>query len=128
MESFKTDQLVFDRAVRAIKKQGRPSTTCEYECADGSKCIVGLLVSDKYLPQLVGLGAVAYNKAKIAELVQKSVRRGKINAELLNKLQRVHDSNTGQYSITRAFKDDLRNVAKQFNLDDSIVDTLPEVA
>lgn len=87
-----TNQEVFDRVVRHLRKQGKKSlltngviATCAYRAPDGSKCAVGCLIPDHAYTSLIEHSAVMAIAGFLEGLGLKQ------NLSILNDLQAIHD-------------------------------------
>ena len=106
------NQIVFDRVLRALKKQGKPAQRCFYRCPDGTKCAIGLVITDKHIK-----GCIGYVDKHVHRAVERSIRRGSIDMELLTELQFAHDRATRDGYFTPTFKDEMFAIAKRWNLE-----------
>ena len=87
-----TKQGIFDYVARHLFAQGKPAhrdgTGCAYRGSDGSKCAVGVLISDRaYTARIEGYSVDAY---QVTNVLPKAISR---HGRLLSALQGAHDSN-----------------------------------
>ena len=126
----KTEQEVFDfvathmftQGVQAIGHNGpaRSAPICLYRGPNGTKCAVGAMITDEeYDPSMEGYSAcdLVYLKGvKVNDDI-------KANAELLDRLQTVHDAPSNWESNDR-MKMALRYVAQEHDLKTSVLENL----
>lgn len=117
-----TEQEIFDTVSKHLLTQGEKSVRmsgwfvekCAYRGENGLKCAVGCLISDEhYSEKMEGCGAfeVLANGAISGTPYTHNI------GELLTRLQTVHDSKP-----VDTWRDNLRWVAKMFNLSDSVLE------
>jgi hypothetical protein len=123
-----TRQETFEKVVKAVIAQGRPSATiradnsvrCLYRGPDGCKCAAGHLIPDEdFKPAMEGCSAT--NSIHIKEVL----KRDGHNADLVFELQNAHDS-AARMSRTYAgfdnanfvekFKEQAKDVARKHRL------------
>ena len=123
-----TPQEIFDTVVTHLFTQGHASKEndeygmCLYKAPNGDMCAVGCLIKDYYVPEMdqdfEGMGTNMNSLLKrFGEILPSWV---KDNVSLLVNLQDIHDNNEYWLSVDD-MKTELRYVAKQFDIDSTIL-------
>lgn len=140
---MKTQQM-FDEAVRHLMAQGKKSRawtgSCVYRGPNGLKCVIGIFIPDHlYNPSMEGnsVGGLRRNvkDALIPEDIEeylgdstRVVRRLKeLGTEgkalfFLNELQNIHDLPDNDENIVEVWRRLLRQFARDWGLNDSVLD------
>jgi len=116
---MRTAQEIFTQIKNHLLKQGKKAQSgrlpdCQYHCADGSRCAVGVLIEPQFYQPWMECGRVGL---LIAELRKREVDQDLLNElvmheDLLYSLQIVHDNRDVEFWET-----ELRKVANKFNLE-----------
>ena len=115
-------QEIFDTVATHLFRQGHQAMRiimairCLYRAPNGDMCAVGVLIPDKYYNKNFELLPVGSICSQFPEWLT-------VHMILLIELQRVHDSK-GNWQTEERLRIALRIVAKNHELDDSIVDGL----
>ena len=113
-------QEIFDTVATHLFRQGHQAINndgaCLYRAPNGDMCAVGVLIPDKYYNKNFEMLPVSAICSQIPEWLT-------VHNMLLIELQRVHDSK-GNWQTEERLRNALRIVAKNHDLDDSIVDGL----
>lgn len=129
-------QEIFNTVATHLFTQGKPSIVegrCKYRAPDGCRCAAGCLIPDSISDE-----DIADIEGKRAEVM---IRRLNLDHLVpyngfINKLQDVHDGDESQSNMPQLMIRDetwrttdnmraaLRAVAKQYAIDDNILDTL----
>lgn len=129
-----TRQETFDKVVRAVIAQGRPSMrggACAYRGDDGCKCAAGHLIPDeKYDPVMEGAtctpteGDPSYFSptARMANRVATVLREEGHTPVFVRELQRAHDAASGSDDFVASFKRRVRRVAHSYDLNTAALD------
>lgn len=119
-----TNQEVFDKVAAHLLNQGGRSradddSMCAYRNSKGQRCAIGCLIPDDvYSPKMEGqrIGSLMYDYPRLRDLFAGT------DGNLLYTLQVLHD----RYE-PETWKHELRERAKLYKLDDSILNTLPDI-
>ncbi len=111
-----TEQQAFDKAVGGIIKQGKLSYdddghVCLYNQPDGSKCIVGQIMTEDQLKN-------TYDNSPVEELVgyYPKYEGWADHVELLSAMQEAHDTPAGEDFAYDNWLRRIKLVADRFNL------------
>lgn len=119
-------QEIFDKVATHLFTQGRRAKNtegkCVYRAPDGAKCAVGILIPDADYTENIEIAAAS---DAIAILAKHSPACAALlpHSDLLEKLQTVHDEHNN-WMDSEIMRDALSDVANDFDLDPSILDTL----
>ncbi|MEL6705724.1 MAG: hypothetical protein AAFP15_15770 [Bacteroidota bacterium] len=112
-EQVMTKQEIFDAVVKGLAKQGRPATMPRLRCGDGSRCAIGLLLTDE---EISGHPVMTCNVAEM-----NVPARMDVGLHFLDSIQSAHDYNTGSKDLKGTFQY-LREVAEDFGLSTKAID------
>lgn len=120
-------QEIFDTVAKHLFTQGERSFhegMCLYRGPHGTKCAVGVLMSDEVYDQKMDHHPDS-GPTDVCSIVNNFALPDwfKENINLLISLQYAHD-HVNNWQGTKDMRDKLREVAREANLDSSIVDTL----
>ncbi len=127
-----TNQSVFDLVCAHIFNQGERAIGeiggCAYKSSKGTKCAVGALLTDKECAYLDlksdgGIGVVMNNLPfeETPEARRICKKLGDVSTELLEGLQRTHDSGRN-WDYTKDMREALRSVGFEHQLDVSCLE------
>lgn len=122
-------QETFDTIVRHLRRQGHRAVDetghCVYLASDGSRCAVGVLIPDGHPALTPGIKLGVKDLLSAFPDLKERIAPTRDHAALLNSLQVVHDDRRSwtDWGLSTEGWARLRNVARAYNLDDSI--TLP---
>lgn len=123
-----TDQEIFDQACRHLANQKRQSSCCgycKYRGPRGTKCIVGIFISDEeYNPDWDIDGITVERFEDCDERYRPAILQGASPERIafLKDMQNAHDAS---FSLD-ALKANLFRVAYSYGLIDALVDTIAE--
>lgn len=118
-------QELFTRAVLGVIAQGKPSmgtSTCAYRGAGDTKCAVGFLIEDDFLPPDLNEDAGLADNEEIWEAVLASnpdlaPQLGPEARRMLEKLQNAHDNAALDTPFVATFIRRARKIADEYNLE-----------
>lgn len=120
-----TRQETFDKAVRGVIEQGRPSVsggTCMYRGANGRKCAAGHLIPDgKYEPEMDSGSLDA--RPCVRELLASAGH----DVKFVRELQGVHDLSTGtsDAEFLVRFRERAAKLAARYGLNTDVLTNTP---
>lgn len=123
-----TNQSAFELVVRHLASQEKPSWseddyTCAYRGDDGGKCAVGALIPDDEWEAFAKRRADYFpNSFHVMEVAPHIPSLGDLDLRLLKALQDAHDRDLYRDDGQFMGFNRLREIAKSFNLEDSVVD------
>jgi hypothetical protein len=124
IEGIKTKQDLFNHIATHLIKQNDTSRhekgdDCAYRGTDGKRCAIGSIIDDEHYDK--GFEGKGINYTPIMDAIEASIGRpidGRRDSVphteriLLKRLQVIHDT-----ELVEDWKDDLRRVAKEFELE-----------
>lgn len=118
-------QELFTRAVLGVIAQGKPSMTdvsCAYRGPNGTKCAVGFLIEDDFLPPDLNEDAGLADNEEIWEAILVSnpdlaPQLGPEARRMLEKLQNAHDNAALDTPFVASFIHRARKLADEYNLE-----------
>lgn len=115
---MRTAQELFDTAINHLRKQGQksvamdyaPGYTCRYRSPEGFKCPIGTLIPDAiYKPEMEEKSFDVLLHSNLLPIDLQA--EFQVHAELLRKLQDIHD-----HTYIEKWEDGFFQLAKKFNL------------
>jgi hypothetical protein len=114
-------QKLFNKAVRAIRKQGQPSVNeygiCSYRGINGNRCIFGWLIPNKMYNKKMEYRSASILLMEFPKLKNHLKRMyGDIDSDFFNELQLIHDSALVHWGM-KDFENDVQKFANKYSLD-----------
>lgn len=113
-----TDQEIFDKVAKHLLTQkavSKDEEGCVYRGENGLKCAIGVLIPDDVYTSSLEGNTILSVRNLYPEIIEKS-GLATVNMYLLDALQTTHDA----WDV-RSWKVVLKKVAKDFNLDYSVL-------
>ena len=136
---MRTHQQIFDDAATGVLAQGKPAkgensqtglVSCQYLTEDGRKCGIGqLLANDEIRTKWDGIGLAMtdvegqlFLGSTHADMIRKDLAASNLPADalsldLMKRIQSAHDSASQESDFVALFKNEMRLVAQDFDLD-----------
>ena len=113
-----TNQEIFDKALNGILRQGVPSMTdhglCKYRGPNNTACAVGLFLTDEEAEAMDADPGMCAIKDLPRGLVPERLHP---HMNLLADIQWAHDRASGRTPFVEEYKQSMRKVAKDWNLE-----------